>query len=146
MTFGDMFYDFVGQHLLPLHEDANSTEPQNKPESRRKAWDNLSDHERVSKPKEPKEGMTEEETKLEPWYSADKCASRCKKKSWCIQWRWQPHKCWLGDKPILGRTPKIYWEAGGGESTDEMVSGWFADRIEHYVSKQGNCKEKDYWP
>lgn len=140
ILYGDMFYHFVGQYVLSTPSPSSSESPNPSPEATRSSWDNLSEHKKLA---DSDDGSAHEEGGADsrPHASADACLARCKEEPWCLQWRWQPKTCWLGDKPVLGRPPRVYWDPSGGESTDEMVSGWLEDRLAGYVGKLGKCEE-----
>lgn len=109
------------------------------PEQNRTNWDNLAGGDILEK---PGEDAPQNASRTGPWNSAEACSAACMDRDNCLQWRWKPDRCQLGDRPNMGILPYRYWEGNTQDIDSEMMSGWVEERIQTYVDKLAECDVK----
>lgn len=115
----------LGRSSKPiLHRDVFGYFVRPKLEARKEGWDNLSEKE---------ESLSERGDAASESFEA--CQDLCERFDECLQFSWKQGEC--NTSPVLRL---------GGESEDEIASGFMVERIESFTTKElGDCPEPQ-WP
>ena len=128
-----MFYYFAAQQLITTNDPETGAQL-TFPDRNLSNWDNLSGGRDFVPSQEEIDSKA-----VGPYSTPEACLEMCVSQLDCLQWKWRPRKCRLGNLPNLGRRPFIYWDPGNEDGTEEMISGWVEERIHAYVEKLGEC-------
>lgn len=119
--YRDIFADFIDRHIS----------------SNRHAWNNLSQDKKIIAPSlatnENLDFNGLEEFEQKAVESSSACEEACTRQpnGRCLQWKFKPGRCYLGDVVRFGKTDE--------REGDTWVSGWIPERVRSYKEELGDC-------
>lgn len=125
--FRDLFADYVNRYL----------------QDRRDAWDNISEDWKYSKLEESSDKWQSlSEMEKNSVESFENCREACLQNSECVQFRYNPGTCVLGQNIRVGKVVRGSGEQQEGAERETTTSGWLLDRIAEFEGMFRNCEAK----
>lgn len=150
MNWSYLFREFVVRDIFHRNSSSiRSSSPLTIPEELVvDEWDNFAAEKWFTSNITEDEGLTEEERKRKPWFSADGCVQACREWGPCLSWKFQDDNCGLGSTVSAGRK---------ADEGIRMVSGYMGARIKtllervdcgrsEFIPKRGSEREVKPWP